>query len=308
MQLNVHDGDNGTLKVDGALNAKLHSPVSLTVPALGFEILVPNCRPGEPHILTARAHTQEINVKPNEVTSVNVEALVTTLPDELTTACPDSEGSPLDSLVSSYIKGLETTIYVRGADAPPSSEAPDWMVDLLKSVTIPLPFTNSALDNLVKNFSMSDTHFSLPDPFAEPDSPEANPTVSALVKVLIALPEEMNLSVDVPQVRALTDVFYLDRQLGTLNIDDWRDSNSTKIIDVDGESALLVEFAIEDAPLEVTDGDLLTELVQAMLFGSGDVNLHVAANVDAIVSTGLGQFAIRGIPADGNVPVQSMFS
>jgi hypothetical protein len=45
-----------------------------------------------------------------------------------------------------------------------------------------------------------------------------------------------------------------------------------------------------------------------MLWGNDEVILHVDAKVDAKVSTGLGQFAVRGIPADGNVPVDSMFS
>lgn len=78
--------------------------------------------------------------------------------------------------------------------------------------------------------------------------------------------------------------------------------------DQDGSSALLVEFAIKDAPLEVTDDGLLTEVIQAMLFGSETVVLRVAATVDTKVSTGLGRFALRGIPAEGNVPVKSMFS
>ncbi|KAJ5113377.1 hypothetical protein N7456_001911 [Penicillium angulare] len=303
VQLNVHDGENRTLEVDASLNAMLHSPVSLTVPALGFEILVPNCSPGDPYILAANAETSAINIERNQITNVKFTGVVKRLPDELVTACPGEEASPLDFLVSNYIKGLETTIYVRGADAPPSSEAPEWMVDLLRSVTIPLPFTNTALDNLVKNFTMADTHFSLPNPFAEPGSPDAQPTVSGVVNVLIALPEEMNLSVEVPRVRALTDVYYLGKQLGNLNIDKWQDANSTIVEDTDGASALLVKFDIEDAPLEVTDNDLLSKLVQDMLFGSKAIILHVAANVDAKVSTGLGRFAIRGIPADGDVPV-----
>jgi hypothetical protein len=76
----------------------------------------------------------------------------------------------------------------------------------------------------------------------------------------------------------------------------------------DGSSALLVEFPIKDAPLHVTDNDLLAEVVQEILFGSKGVVLHVAATVDAKVSTGLGRFAVHGIPGEGNVPVNSMFS
>ncbi|CAG8891079.1 unnamed protein product [Penicillium egyptiacum] len=303
LKLNVHDANGGGMAVDVLLSSLVDSPVALTVPALGFDILVPNCSPGDPYILVAEAKTSAIDVHPGQETAVGVDGLIQQLPDELISTCPGREGSPLDLLVSSFMQGLETTIYIRGSDAP-SLNTPAWIVDLLRSVTVPLPFTGHALDNLVKNFTMSDTHFSLPNPFAEPDAPDSQPTVSALVKVLIALPEEMNFQVEVPQVRALADVSYKEEKFGVLNISHWQDANSTLVDDQNGSSALLVEFAIKDAPLEVTDDGLLTEVIQAMLFGSETVLLRVAATVDTKVSTGLGSFALRGIPAEGKVPVK----
>ncbi|KAJ5673866.1 hypothetical protein N7462_009305 [Penicillium macrosclerotiorum] len=305
-KIKVHDAMGGSMIADVLLSAMFDSPIVLTVPSLGFDILVPNCSPGDPSILVANAETAELEIRPGEPTDVSVSGFINKLPDELTTTCPGEDGSPLDFLVSSYIQGLETTIYVRGAESSPS-DAPGWLVSLLHSVTIPLPFTGHALDNLVKNFTMSDTHFSLPDPFAEPGTPEAQPTVSALVKVLIALPEQMNFQVEVPHVRALTDVYYKGKKLGMLNIKEWQDANSTQVVDRDGLSALLVEFTMKDAPLQVTDSDLLTQIVQEMLFGSKAVVLHVAATVDAKVSTGLGRFAVRGIPAEGSVPVKTPY-
>lgn len=295
------------MAVDVSVAAFVDSPLALTVPALGFEILVPNCSPGDPNILVATAQTNEIQIHPDQPIHADVAGLIQNLPEELTSSCPGERGSPLDLLVSNFIQGQETTIYVRGADSP-SSDTPAWLVDLLRSVTVPVPLTGHALDNLVKNFSMTDTHFSLPDPFAEPGTPESYPTVSALVKVLIALPEQMNFQVDVPQVRALADVFYKGKELGALDIDQWQDANSTLVKDQDNSTALLVEFPMKDAPLQVSDDGLLAEVVQEMLFGSKSVVLRVAANVDAKVSTVLGQFAIRGIPAEGKVRVNSMFS
>ncbi|KUM65364.1 hypothetical protein ACN42_g1706 [Penicillium freii] len=304
LKLNVHDANSGAMAVDVLISSFIDSPVALTVPALGFDILVPNCSPGDPYILVANAKTSAVDVYPGQETAVGVDGLIQQLPDALTSTCPGKEGSPLDLLVSSFMQGLETTIYVRGSDAP-LPDTPAWIVDLLRSVTVPLPFTGHALDNLVKNFTMSDTHFSLPDPFAEPDSPGSQPTVSALVKVLIALPEEMNFQVEVPQVRALADVYYKKEKFGVLNISHWQDANSTLVDDQDGSSALLVEFAIKEAPLQVTDDGLLAEVIQAMLFGTETVILRVAATVDTKVSTGLGRFAVRGIPAEGKVPVKT---
>lgn len=306
-KLNVHDANEGALAVDVLLATLFDSPVALTIPALGFEVMVPNCSPGDPPIMVAEARTAEIQIRPEALTSVSVDGLVRSLPDELTTTCPGRKSSPLDFLVSSYVQGNKTTIFVRGADAA-LPETPEWIADFLRSTTVPLGFTGHALDNLVKNFTMTDTHFSLPDPFAEPDTPESRPTVSALVKVLIGLPKQMNLSVDVPQVKAVATVYYEGKELGILNIDEWQDANSTRVEDQDGSAALLVQSPIENAPLEVTDDGLLAQIIQEMLFGSKAVVLHVAATVDTKVSTGLGRFAVRGIPAEGNVPVKSMFS
>ncbi|KAJ5172436.1 hypothetical protein N7492_005029 [Penicillium capsulatum] len=303
-KLSMHDAKDRAVAVDVLLSAVIDSPVALAVPALGFDIFVPNCSPGDPHIQVANAQTAEVQIHPGEPTIVGVEGLVRSLPDSLTATCPGEDGSPLDLLVASFIRGLKTTIYVRGADMP-SSQAPEWMVDLLRSVTVPLSFTGHALDNLVKNFTMTDTHFSLPDPFAEPDTPESQPAVSALVKVLIALPKQLNFNIDVPRVRSLANVYYKDKVLGVLDINKWHKANSTLVKDRRGSSGLLVEFAIKDAPLEVTDSDLLADLVQTMLFGSGGVMLHITATVDTKVSTGLGLFTVRGIPTEGDVPVKT---
>ncbi|OJJ44715.1 hypothetical protein ASPZODRAFT_70873 [Penicilliopsis zonata CBS 506.65] len=309
-KLAVHDTNStektGAMAVDVSLDALIDLPVSITVPPLAFTVLVPNCSPGDPYIVVADADTAEIHVKPGAPTNVDATGIIERLPEELTTACPGKKDSPLDLLVTNYMQGLENTIYVRGADSS-SLDTPDWMVDLLKDVTVPVPFTGHALGNLVKNFSMSDVHFSLPDPFAEPESPESQPRVSALVKVLIDLPEQMNFQVDVPRVRANADVFYLGDKLGELDLHKWHQANSTLTDDTDGSPVLFVEFQVDEAPLRVTDEDVFTDVIQALVFGQDSVELHVTAAVDAEVTTGLGLFAIHGIPAEGDVAVKAPY-
>lgn len=204
--------------------------------------------------------------------------------------------------MKSYIRGLRTTIYVRGAETPVIG-APGWMVDILKSVTVPLSFTGHALDNLVRNFTMSDVHFALPNPLADPDSPEAQPRVSALLKVLIGLPKQLDLQMDVPHVRAFADVYYHGNKLGVLRLPKWQKANST-IVQREDSPGLLVEFPMKNAPLDVTDEDVLTDVLHDLIFEAEPVNLTVAANVDAEVSTGLGKFVIREIPAEGQVNVK----
>ncbi|PYH47482.1 uncharacterized protein BP01DRAFT_363894 [Aspergillus saccharolyticus JOP 1030-1] len=304
---NVHDadtpGDKGAMVVEASVAAMIESPFSLNIPSLGFTVLVPNCSPGDPYIAVAGAMTEGFPVIPGQPTLISVSALIRGLPDDLTTACPGMKNSPFDFLVKSYVNGSGTTVYVRGADAP-SLDTPDWMVDVLKTVTVPFQFTGHALDNLVRNFTMSDVHFSLPNPLAEPDSPESRPTVSALVKVLVGLPKELGLEFDVPRVRANADVFYLGQKVGVLDLMKWQPANSTLLDDIDGKPAVLVDFAIKSAPLEVTDDEVLTDLLQDLIFSGHTVKLNVTATVDAEVATGLGILTVREIPATGQFVVK----
>ncbi|KAJ9319436.1 hypothetical protein DTO271D3_205 [Paecilomyces variotii] len=306
-KLNVHEakipGNKQAMAVDVSATVLNSYPFKLTVPPLGFDILVPNCSPGDPYILVADAITDTVHIQPKQPTALDVSGLIHNLPVELTKVCPGQKSSPLDLLVANYIQGLETTIFVRGADSP-SDETPTWIVDLMKSVIVPLPFAGHAFDNLIKNFSMTNVHFSLPDPLAEPGSPEAQPKISAFVNVLINLPEQMNFAVDIPRVRANADVFYHGNKLGFLDLKKWQPANATRLEGSDGPPSLLVVFDIKDAPLHVTDEDVFTEAIQALIFGGQPISLKVAADVDAEVKTALGQFLIRKIPAEGKINVK----
>lgn len=306
-KLNVHEakmpGNKQAMAVDVSATVLNSYPFKLTVPPLGFDILVPNCSPGDPYILVADAITETVHIQPKQPTALDVSGLIHNLPVELTKVCPGQKSSPLDLLVANYIQGLETTIFVRGADSP-SDETPTWIVDLMKSVIVPLPFAGHAFDNLIKNFSMTNVHFSLPDPLAEPGSPEAQPKISAFVNVLINLPEQMNFAVDIPRVRANADVFYHGNKLGFLDLKKWQPANATRLEGSDGPPSLLVVFDIKDAPLHVTDEDVFTEAIQALIFGGQPISLKVAADVDAEVKTALGQFLIRKIPAEGKINVK----
>ena len=292
------------MAADVALTLVNDYPVTFTVPRLAFEILVPNCLPEEPRLLLANATTDEIQVKPKEEVNVDVRGIIRQLPDTLTTICPDTNTSPLDLLLSDYIHGMDTTIYVRGASSKPSG-TPSWISDLLKSVIVPLPFPGHSFDNLIRDFSLAKVHLGLPDPFAQPDTPEAQPRISAIVKALVNLPREMNFPIDVSRVRADADVYYHDKKLGVLNLRRWQKANSTRIAGQGDEQAgLAVESIVKNAPLEITDDDVFADVVQGLVFGGKSVVLGIKANVDVETETALGQFIIRHIPAEGKVPVK----
>jgi hypothetical protein len=205
--------------------------------------------------------------------------------------------------------GEDATVFVRGRRLA-DYEAPEWLVDILSSITVPVPFPGRSFDNLIKDFSLTDVNFKLPDPMAEPDDPDANPKVSGNIKVLATLPKELNLDINVTRIRASADVFYQTRRLGELNLRRWQKANSTRIVGSnDTDASLQVKSRVQDAPLNITDGDVFSEVVQRLLFGDETVVLDVKASVDVKVDTVLGELILKNVPTAGKIPVKrpSMF-
>ena len=292
------------MAADVSLNLNNQYPVDFTIPPLGFDILVQDCAPNEPYLMLARATTHEVLVEPNEEINIDVGGIIRELPETLTKACPNTLKSPLDALLGDYIHGAETTIYVRGSEHP-LPDTPSWITDLIKDVVVPLPFPGHTFDHLIRNFSLTDVHFGLPDPTASPDSPHGKPRISAVVKVLAGLPKEMNFPISVGRVKANADVYYHSKKLGELDLSKWQKANSSQIeANGDQDASIAVDSVVKDAPLDITDNSVFTEVVQALIFGGNPVILGVKASVDVETETALGKFVVRDIPAEGKVFVK----
>lgn len=292
------------MAADVSLSLLNEYPVTFTAPPLGFDILIPDCSPEQPFILFATAKTAEINVKPKTDVNVDVSGVVRELPETLIKACPGSKKSPLDLILSGYIHGDETTIYVRGTDSS-LPDTPHWISELLQSFLVPVPFPGHTFDGLIRDFSLTNVHFSLPDPFAAPGSPKSQPRLSASVKALVNLPEEMNFPISVGRVRADADVFYKEKKLGSLDLRRWQRAKSTRV-EANGKTpaGLAVESIVKKAPLAITDDEVFADLVQALIFGSKGIVLGVKAHVDVETETALGKFIVRDLPAEGKVFVK----
>ncbi|CAK7244770.1 MAG: hypothetical protein STHCBS139747_006316 [Sporothrix thermara] len=249
-------------------------PVQIDIPPLAFEILVPNCNSLDPYIQVADAVTAPLAIRPKTTLNIN------------------------------YLNGDEAIVYVRGKKQP-LDNTPSWVADILASVTVPVPFPGRTFDNLIREFSLTDVRFSLPDPLAEPGDPDSNPTVSGTILVTAGLPSQMNFVINVTNVRANADVFYHKNKLGELNLHKWQDANSTMTrATEDHEATLKIQSRIDNAPLNVTDGDVLTEVIQKLIFGGQNVNLRIKALVDIRVETILGNLEIKDVPAEGEIPVK----
>ena len=277
-------------------------PVKFDVPPLRFDVLVPDCSDDE-YLQLGDAKTQITHVIPNEQVSVNVTGRIRQLPNSLTSACPGSSSSPLDRLLSRYLDGKDTTVFVRGGSKQ-DEQTPDWVISLIKDTTVPLPLPGHPFDNLIRNFSLANVHFSLPDPFADPNTPGSRPKISAVVKALVGLPKEMNFNLNVDRVRADADVYYHGKKLGKLDLHKWQQANTSRIDGGKAGPELLVEAVVNNAPLQITDDDVFTEVVQALVFGGKGAVLGIKAAVDVNTATALGDFIVREIPASGKVFVK----
>ena len=307
-KLNFHEvklpGPVRAMEADVAVTVNNDYPLTFTVPPLGFDILVPGCSAAGPYILLANATTEETKIVSKQEVNATVHGIIRQLNASLTAVCPDRGTSPLDALLGDYINGVQTTIFVRGADAP-STDTPRWISDLMKDVIVPLPFLGHTFDNLIRDFSMDNVHLDLPNPLADPDSPAGRPKISATVKALVNLPKEMNFPIEVGRVRADADVFYHKKKLGVLDLHKWQKSNSTRIeAHDDVQAGLAVESVVKKAPLEITDDDVFSQVVQDMLFGGKSIVLDVKADVDIEMEIALGKFVVRKIPAEGKVPIK----
>lgn len=161
------------------------------------------------------------------------------------------------------------------------------------------------MGHLIRNFSLADTHFDLPDPFARPGTPTAKPRISAKVMALVALPEEMNFNISANRVRADAEIFYKGDKLGTLDLHKWQKATSKRIEGTsDDPPGLLVESKVDKAPLNITDEEVFADVISELLMGRKAVVMDIKADVDVQVKTALGEFKIRRIPAEGQVPVK----
>lgn len=297
-------GGRRGMAADVSLSLVNTYPIKLIIPPLGFDILVPGCNVNDPYIGLADATTGTITVEPFADVKVKVGGIVRELPDTLMQACPHSQLSPLDMLLSDYIHGNDTTLFVRGSNAP-DPDTPDWITKIISSVTVPVPFPGHTFDDLIKNFTLTDTKIGFPNPFAQPGSDDEDITVSGNIVVMAALPKEMNFGINVSRVRADADVFFEGKKLGILDVTKWQKANSEKVEPANGDDALLkIQSRIRKAPLKVTDQDVFQDLFDEYLLGSKSIVLKVEALVDVEVSTVLGEVTIKKLPAEGNVPVK----
>jgi len=306
--MDVPMGRDGRMAVGANVSLALHNDyhVGLNVPPLGFEILLANCDSSDPYITVAEAVTDNIVVRPLADVHAGALGIIREIPKSLVRSCPKSNMSPLDHFMGRYLRGEDAEIYVRGNKIE-DSNTPEWVTSILRSIMVPIEFPGHSFGNVIRNFSATDVNFQMGSPFADPNDPEGVPHVSGTIQVIAALPEEFDLDLGVQNLRSDAELFYKGKKLGNLNMEDWNPAHSTRVT-IDNEVMMNITSRVLNVPLDVTNNDVFTDILQKMFFGDGDILLTVEANVDVQVGTVLGHVDLKGIPANGTIPVKSSSS
>ncbi|KAH7154955.1 hypothetical protein B0J13DRAFT_593379 [Dactylonectria estremocensis] len=309
-RLDLHDvpvDGTGRKAIQADVSVTVHNnfPVSLEVPSLGFEILVPNCDSSLPSISVADATTDIVKVRANKDVKADAQGIIREIPESLTRVCPHSKSSPLDEFMEHYLHGQDAQVFVRGKRSN-NSDTPEWISEILESITVPIDFPGRSFDSFIRNFSITDVDFKLPDPFADAKDPNSEPRISGTTEVLAVVPPELNVDLGVDSLRATADLSYEKRKFGVLHLNHWERANSTKVDSEGDENLLKITSRVVDVPLTITDSDVFSEVMQKLLFGDEDLTLDVKATVDVRVSTVLGILTIKNVPAEGKIPVNGL--
>ena len=291
----------GAVAVSASATVPNPYTIKLNLPSLGFGISLLGC--DKELIPIATAITPEYLVEPKTDINITITGTVDNLPDALTTTCPGTGRSSMDNFLDSYLHGDSSLVYVHGGGHQKDSEAPKWLSNFLQAITVPAPFPGHKLDNMVEGISLSRVKIVLPDRHAKPDSPEAVPKLSAVVDATVALPKEMNFPIGVESLKASVNLSYHGGKFGEIHMTDWQPAVSH----LTSEGKLAVTAEIHQAPLNITDYDIFRAVARGIFWGGGrGLVLGIDGFTDVKMETTLGAFAVRGIPAKGDVTIKGM--
>lgn len=233
-----------------------------------------------------------------------VMGIITELPQPLLQICPESNLSPLETLITNYVHGNNVTVLIGGSNSP-SQDIPVWISEILSKIRVPLTIPGHQYHDLIRNFTISDINLSLPDLFADPDSDEASPKLSGHLEAIASISKEINFNMNVSQARASVDVLYKEAKFGELDLHEWQKVKCELIKEPTNSGASLkIQSDVNNAPLRITNKRIFNDIIGALVFRKETVLFKLVALVDVQVSAILGKFLIEDLPAEATVPIK----
>ncbi|KAI6248210.1 hypothetical protein HI914_03505 [Erysiphe necator] len=273
------------------------------IPALRFEILIQGCG-SENFIKLISITTDSTHLYPRLGTSFEAKGIITKLPEPLFQTCPGTKVSPIETLIASYVHGNNFTVMIQGFESS-AQGIPNWISEILSTVKVPLTIPGHQYHGLIRNFTISDINFSLPDFLAEPESEKASPKLSGHLEAIADIPKEINFNMSVSQARAAVDVLYKGAKFGELDLHEWQKVDCELIKEENYTvTSLKIKSDVNNAPLRIINDSIFTDIIAALLFRRETVLFKLIALVDVQVSTVLGKFLIEDLPANTTLPIK----
>jgi hypothetical protein len=293
------DGGKAVM-ANASVQLKNSFPLELDIPALGFLVSLPGCD-GNSRLATAAATSSAISIRPRSDITMDFSGMIRSLPADLTAVCPDTRLSPMDAFLGPYLHGERVAVYVGGDGSNLNNGSPQWLVEFLHSVSLPVVVPGHTIENVIQSFNLSQVNIKLPGPKDDPAT--TSPLLSATVEVAVKLPDEIHISIGIARLRAVANISYADEVFGNFDIRKWIPTTSQRIPE---QSLLLVKGTVRDAPLNITDYAVFQRVVRELLFGNGrHLSLAISGIADAAINSIFGDFIIHQIPASGNVTLDT---
>ncbi|KAF8474984.1 hypothetical protein BDZ91DRAFT_650294 [Kalaharituber pfeilii] len=291
--------NSGTIAVNISASIPNPYPIKANVPSLQFTVSLPDC--DKKLVQLASAKTPELSILPKTEIKMNVTGSVETLPDSLTSACPGTDRSPLDVFLELYLHENVSTVYVSGSREAAGSGAPRWLVGFLGNITVPASVPGHKSKAMVESMGLSRVKFQLPEPGAQPGSPESSPRFSAMVDAVVGLPPELKFTLDVKNIKAVANLSYHGTKFGEVFMRDWMPARSS----MTEEGKLNVEVDVEQAPMSITNYQVFRTVVQRLFWGGGrGLMLGVDGITDVRMVLPIKESEKGGVKAAGEVMIK----
>lgn len=308
-EMSMERADKGGLHINAIINAVYNYSASGLIPKLYWDLHLPGCNDDE-YLYVARASNHPLDVQPYTNNLLNVDSLIHTLPSGLNKKCSHSNHTLLDTAAQLYLSGESIDIMVQGSSYQ-HKDIPRWISNILPLLQIHVPFKRSSTDQkLIQELQFSKFVMKLPSPARNPLlKPKELPKLSAHIKATILPPTELNLTeslaLAVTESRGLADLYSKSQKFAVVDIRDWMPCETSTSRSPDtGNLLYVVDFNLENAPMNVTDESVFSEVAkQIILTGSAPVTLK--AQVDAGLYTPLGTFVFSDIHIEGETTVRA---
>jgi hypothetical protein len=291
------DHENGDVLVRGTAKLYVSAPpsvnIDMTMPRSNWTIGIRGCNGSTQTdtVTVTSAIVEAYSLELNQIITVTATAVVRHLPAALTERCSATAPSPLDTALQRYLSGKLVAMQIQGAQVQPE-DTPSIMRKLIAGVTalIDIPMHDGE-SRLLESLELREFAVQYGSPLL------ASAEVRAHVRIPSVVHIDEDVVVQVMAARGVADLYYDDKYFARAFVEDW--APCVTQVDPERDGIYIVDFSLDEAPVEIVDQGVLRQIITKLLV-SPCVPIQVAALVDAIISTPVGEMTVTHVPVAGD--------